>query len=109
MLAVPWFLCKSPYHGLPALGNAREGAGARRDMQAERARSEGKNNSNGLKRLSELWGMNPEPAVAMGDDGSDIDMLRDFGGFAMAGSAKAVLEAGQGVASSVGEIVRRFL
>ena len=37
------------------------------------------------------------------------DMLRDFGGFAMAGSANAVLEAGRGVASSVGEIVRRFL
>jgi hydroxymethylpyrimidine pyrophosphatase-like HAD family hydrolase len=53
--------------------------------------------------------MQPASVVAMGDDGNDIDMLRDFGGFAMAGSANAVLEAGRGVASSVGEIVRRFL
>ena len=69
----------------------------------------GAGKSAGLRSLLGLWGMSAESVVAMGDDGNDIDMLRDFGGFAMAGSAKAVLEAGQGVASSVGEIVRRFL
>jgi hypothetical protein len=69
----------------------------------------GAGKSAGLRSLLRLWGMGPESVVALGDDGNDIDMLRDFGGFAMAGSAKAVLEAGRGVAASVGEIVRRFL
>ena len=71
--------------------------------------SAGAGKSAGLRSLLRRWGLPAASVVAMGDDGNDIDMLRDFAGFAMEGSARAVLEAGRGVASSVAEIVGRFL
>ena len=66
------------------------------------------NKTEGIRRLLHARHWDGEVLV-VGDDGNDLPMIRDFGGYAVSTAAPAVLEAATNVVDSVGQMLRAHM